>query len=416
MKRNTQKLKWKKQFNAEKFSLFQEVRQKTLFEVSWKKCNGKYGRRRFNALSLEDALDQAPVVAGLVRDYLRMDGNGPTVLEAFTEALAHTKRGERAKRDWEIQQVRFMEWLVDNYPECSHWSMITRRVIRVYMAKFNGRADNTIRLAMQPIIQTSGFISREYSLPHVAERLGIGSKLAKTPPTVYLSDVVAFLDWVRGKHPLLEAGAALQGLVGLQLQEALRLTWDKVDLDQGLIEISGEVKNSYRNRVIPVCERVVEVLRRVHETRRLERVVPVKEHVVLSPMGCSFIDGNSFRNYSNRMTKAFREWNSKVEWSPKDLRNCILTYAVTEGFHSEVWEQYVGHSPRSITARHYIPRLASATFGEQEALKKQMASFKQLVVEPLDLAIGKLVKKDGAVILNFFEHQPSQEPADAEVL
>ena len=40
------------------------------------------------------------------------------------------------------------------------------------------------------------------------------------------------------------------------------LAWDRVDLERGLIEIRGEVKNEYRNRVIPVCRRVVEALNR----------------------------------------------------------------------------------------------------------------------------------------------------------
>ena len=406
---------WQKVFDAGQFNLFREKKTPTLYEVSWKRSNGSYGRRRFNAPSIEEALNEAPIVAGLITVQPTMDGQDLTVLEAFNEAFSHSKRGERARADWDGQQLRFMEWLTEHCPDCSEWRMITRRLIRDYMAKYNGRAPNTVRLAMQPIIQTAGYMSREYGLPHVAERLGIGSKLAKTPPNVYLADVAAFLDWIRVKHPLFEAGAALQGLVGLQLQEALRLTWDKVDLKRGLVEISGEVKNAYRNRVIPVCRKVVEILRRAHDARHGEKIIPVQEHVMLSPTGCSYVDGNSFRNYSRRLSKAFREWNAKVDWTPKDLRNCILTYAVTEGLHSEVWEQYVGHSPRTITARHYIPRLASATLGEKSALEKQMVSFRLHVVAPLDQAIKRIMGDQGSKILNIFERPAQNEAADVLV-
>lgn len=337
-----------------------------------------------------------------------------SVTQAFEDALAQSKRAARAKDDWDKEQVQFMEWLAKRHPDCSQWRMINRRIIREYMATFKDKAANTIRLRMQPIIQTSAYMSREYSLPNVAEKLGIGNKLKKTPPMVYLADVVAFLSWVREKDPLLEVGAVLQGLAGLQLQEALRLTWDKVDLDRGLIEISGEVKNAYRNRVIPVCAGVVETLRRICENRSSNGVVPVVEHVVLSPTGCSFVGGNSFRNYSNRLSKSFRVWNEKVDWSPKDLRNCILTWAVMEDRHSEVWEQYVGHSPRSITARHYIPRLAHATSGEKNALEKQMAAFRFQITEPLNLEIAKAQNEGEVKILNFFEPATPNEPSGTE--
>ena len=64
----------------------------------------------------------------------------------------------------------------------------------------------------------------------------------------------------------------------------------------------------------------------------------------------------------------------------KDLRNCLPTFAVMQGLLNDVWEQYLGHAPRTVTARHYIPRLASASIGESEALERQMELFSLQVI------------------------------------
>ena len=191
-------------------------------------------------------------------------------------------------------------------------------------------------------------------------------------------------------------GAALQGLAGLRMTEALRLTWHRVDLERGLIEISGEVKNVYSTRVIPVCQRVLESL------RGIANVDGTTGPVIRSPKGCSFAQGRrSWNNYSHRLSRAMREWNPQINWTPKDLRNCLPTFTLNQGIHSMVWEQYLGHSPKSVTARHYIPRITSVSDGEREALQKQMDLFRNQVIDPLEA----MIQQDGeAKILNIFEH------------
>ena len=257
---------------------------------------------------------------------------------------------------------------------------------------------------LQPICQTSGYLHREYGFVNFAERLGIGSKLATTPPMVCLEDVVRFCDHVRDKNLRLEVGVCLQGLAGLQLQEATRLTWNKVDLENGLVEISGEVKNEYRNRVIPVCQRVLEALRRVFEARPRGKVQIVAESVLVSSKG--FCYGNAWHNYSKEVSAAIREWNLNLDWKPKDPRNCLPTFAVMTEMQSDVWEQYIGHAPHSVTARHYIPRLAALSEGEENALKRPMAVFCFHVTSQVDRVIQII---QAGKILNFFEPQdPSQ--------
>lgn len=117
----------------------------------------------------------------------------------------------------------------------------------------------------------------------------------------------------------------------------------------------------------------------------------LRDPVVESPRGYSYADSfDSWKNYSRSMKQLMREWNSRVDWSPKDLRNCLPTFAVTQGIHSDLWEQYIGHVPRSVTAKHYIPRLASASLGESDALERQMNILRMHIVDAIDEAVEKV--------------------------
>jgi hypothetical protein len=55
-----------------------------------------------------------------------------------------------------------------------------------------------------------------------------------------------------------------------------------------------------------------------------------------------------------------RIWNQKINWAPKDLRNALPAFGMAQGLWNALWKQYIGHSPGTVTTRHYIPRLASA--------------------------------------------------------
>ncbi|MCX7013891.1 MAG: hypothetical protein NTW86_15290 [Candidatus Sumerlaeota bacterium] len=61
-------------------------------------------------------------------------------------------------------------------------------------------------------------------------------------------------------------------------------------------------------------------------------------------------------------------WNPRLEWQPKDLRNCLPTFEAREGLLTDVVEQYLGHAPRTVTARHHIPRLGSVHGGGSSRL------------------------------------------------
>ncbi len=93
------------------------------------------------------------------------------------------------------------------------------------------------------------------------------------------------------ENPWPESGVAFQALAGLRVTEAIRLTWDRVDLEAGLIEISGITKTDSSKRVIPVAVRVLEALKRAQVPRCMSKVRYVRDEPVL-------IDGNGHR-YEN---------------------------------------------------------------------------------------------------------------------
>ena len=106
--------------------------------------------------------------------------------------------------------------------------------------------------------------------------------------------------------------------------------------------------------------------------------------------------------YLKRLKKIIKGWNCEVNWAPKDLRNAVPTFENISGMFSALWDQYLGHAPRSVTERHYTPRLAAATRGEKEALEKQMELFRKLIVDRVDAEVAHKVAqsevKDGTVL------------------
>jgi len=160
-------------------------------------------------------------------------------------------------------------------------------------------------------------------------------------PYLSIHGVLDFLDYLARdpKRDCLTIGVCLQGLVGLQLQEALRLTWDKVDLEDDNITIDGEVKNQFRIRKIPIPSVVSWILRRARNTTYIGgKIIP---------------DYANYDNYSHAVKREIQRWDPEVSIKPKDLRNTIQTAAIDGGWYGYYIQRYVGHAPTTIGERHY---------------------------------------------------------------
>lgn len=387
MKRRSMRKMWLKIETEDGYTLFRSESDPHRYKVRSRRSD-KDRRKIFSADSLSSAIRRARILVGEeveTRSPVRLE-----IADAFNLVLARASRGKKSTDDWNYYVRKFMAWLSEVHPDLELWNQIDRHMVRAYLDVYQGKSATVRRLAIQPIAQTSGYMSREMCFVDFAGRLGIGNRLEVTPAAVYLPDVIEFLDFLRDENPRLEVGVGLQSLAGLQLQEATRLSWDRVDLDRALVEISGEVKNRYRNRLIPLSSRLSDAVQRSRRRRGrpTEEVQSITEHVVLSSRGLPYED--SWCNYSKEVSQAIRKWNPKVKWKPKDLRNCLPTFSAINGLHNDIWEQYIGHAPRTVTQRHYLPRLTSSSRGEAAEQARQMDILRAQVIDPLDRAITQI--------------------------
>ena len=368
------------------FRLYRHTREPNRWQVRLS-AYGNYARRRFTAETKEEALELAPVIAGLKSPRSKRR-TSMKLLDAFEETFSKSNRRPSSIKDWRYQVYRFLAWIADEYPLISEWGDLDGLILSEYLDTFTGKAHHTRRLAIQPITQTAHYMSRIYDYPLVQCQIGKAPK--GETKTVHLVDVLDFLSFVRSHpdHSHYEVGIALQSLAGLQLQEATRLTWDRVRLDIETIEISGEVKNEFRLRAIPVVSYVVGALERAaaYQKRKGFR----QDHIQATKMGL-FYSGTQYREYSKGVKQAITAWNPKVDWKPKDLRNTLETWSSRSGLRNDIWERYVGHALSNPIAEAYVSKMAKtihpATRGEEAQLMDDLEVYRKQVIHPLEEAI-----------------------------
>ena len=240
-----------------------------------------------------------------------------------------------------------------------------------------GLAFDSVRLYLLPVRRTFAWVASNWPKQYVnicqdmrlSRRESHSSTYNEEEGNPYLSihQILNFLDWLARKNgqESLILGVALQGLAGLQLQEALRLTWDKVDMDEETITIDGVVKNRYRIRKIPVCKVIMWLLCRIRHSVDPEKLI--------------IPDYAAFDNYSHAVHRELRRWNPTVYIKPKDLRNTLQTEAIDAGWYGYYVQRYVGHAPATIGERHY--------HGDQG--KRLIPLLREKVVAHIDGEIGK---------------------------
>jgi integrase len=311
-----------------------------------------------------------------------------TLSDAFQETLEDSRR-TATRDDWLSHAADFVDWVSKVYPLCTTWQSITRAMIRSYIQSLGNKAPNTIRIKTQPLRQTSRYMFLEYDCKDIACGLGSNGTPVRKTSDVLLADVRDFLNWILENDPHWEVGPALQGLAGLQLQEAQRLTWSKVDLDRGLIEISGVVKNDYRERTIPVCNRVIDALKRAKDRQQQFKknsgVIDLHGHVIVGKKGLPFAD---HRSYSRVVRGCIKRWNPQVTWPPKDLRNCIITFAEECGLQISLFDQYLGHQAKTVSDMSYKPRLLQ-TFTKATAKRQEEALdiYRRQLIDPIEAGL-----------------------------
>jgi integrase len=327
------------------------------WRVSGRDTEGKYRRFRFNAKDLTEAIARAE---GLLRNRPDQKRKNQGRLDdppriRISEALIRSTEARnwskytRQKDSYNCEY--FLEWV--DQEGLRFWHDLRFEHIERYKKSLNdqGLAFDTIRLYLLPVRRAAAWVAanwpRHYA--NICQSLRLSRQETRSAeysedegnPYLPICRVLDLLDWL-ARDPVrdrLTVAVALQGLAGLQLQEALRLTWEKVDLQAETITIDGAVKNRFRIRRIPVANVVAWIFRRARST--------LGETGLLVPAYAEF------DNYSHALTRELRRWDPEVSIKPKDLRNTIQTAAIDGGWYGYYVQRYVGHAPATIGERHY---------------------------------------------------------------
>lgn len=379
---------WKRILKTERLSLYQAAGEPETFSVRWRKDvsdgeqRSRYGYRVFSAPTVGEAIRFAPFVCGFEQ---QPKANKPIPLvDAFDTAVKASRRGARAQYDWDRAVELFSDWLVEHHPRVGAWNQLSREIVREYAEEHAHLSPNRQRLLMQPIRQTDNYMAREYGFQHIAQGLATSSATVSGPTEVHLSDVIDLLAFLREHKDTraLEAPAALCGLAGMRISEAFRQRWENIDRERGLAQIV-DGKTPWSNRVIPVAADVADALERAWLLAKRRKVRPVEGERVAA-------DWSRLDTFGKAMSEAIRQWKAAVPWRGGDLRNAIPTWAKAVGRGGDpMIEEYIGHAPRGVTARHYAGRLMAVSRGEREDLDRRMEFARSTIIVPLEEAIEK---------------------------
>ena len=247
---------------------------------------------------------------------------------------------EKTAKDYEGFVVGFLKWCDSRRKR--NWSQLSTADIKIYEKSLwdRGLAKRTVELYLWPIkLAAKWAVHRGYTNRNIMDgyrqmKPAISKTYEDTPNRhLTFGEVLDFMDSI--EVPGLRLAVALQGIAGMRLTEALRLTPDKIDFEQGTITIDGMVKNSHSVRKIPVASVVLDCLRD-------------------APEMVSYSTGKSL---GSAISLAMSRWNESKRIPPKDLRNTLQTEAVLGGWYGYFLELYVGHSPKSvgqIAGKHYV--------------------------------------------------------------
>ena len=333
---------WRVEGKELKFSLL-EIRTGT-FRLSCESSTGRI-RKQFEADSIEAAVSEATVLlAGTEKTAKGL--STATVIRRWMQTLSC---GPGTRKDYNGATKRFIRWLGRRH----EWAELRLEHLQTYAQGLRkaGKTPRTIALYVLPIRTASKWAAANWPEHFRDFAAGYRPPRIQVVPAVRdsfsLAELGEYLLWLR-KQPdgwKILPGVALQGLCGLRVLEAVRLLWDRVDLDSRLLRIDGEVKNAWSVRMLPLPDLVVEILR---EAPKGERVVPTYSERT---------------TYSAMVTTSLAKWSEGRKVEPRGLRRTLPSEAKLEGWDGFALERYLGHAPRDITERHYLSLSESQILG-----------------------------------------------------
>jgi integrase len=341
----------------------------TKWRICGKNYEGEYKRERFEAADVETAMAYGKEIL-FPKEKSQVVSDDLTIEDALCYARKNKNWDPYTEEKDMMYCVYFMRWTIR---EGLHlWRELRREHIEKYKHELESerKAYDTIRLYLSPVRRTSSWVSSNW--PREFDDFCRSMRLDKRKyqskeykdddgnPYIDIHQVLGLIDFLlRQKKTNLAVGVALQGLVGLQLQEAYRLTWNKFDLQESTITIDGLVKNPYRKRKLPIPQMVTQLLEDLPVDSQADRIITGYK---------------DFEGYAYALRKLIKKWNPDIGVKPKDLRNTIQTEGIDGDWNRTLLQRYVGHSPSSITEKHY--------FGDQG--KKMVERYREKILPKIE--------------------------------
>lgn len=297
-------------------------------------------------MSLTEALDRSlKIIEG------KVDPDQPPLFNPLTQNIADVflmwdeslAVREHTRESYRNHVVRFLNWCEKEGIELL--GQLQRTHLLAYARHLIDELDlsrDSQRLGLFPIKSMLKWARSNWPehIRDIAEgvrpKASRSHRLARRPPT--LLEAIELLESLHAQNRWeVLPGMALQLLCGLRLQEAFALEWGRVDLESGLIEISGAIKNADSARVIPIPEYALRILQRAP---RLGKT-----------LGAHF---RRWEEYSKRV-KFFLDRAGHNSAVGMTLRKTLETSALAEGWGSlEILNRYCGRASNTVQAKHYL--------------------------------------------------------------
>jgi integrase len=172
-------------------------------------------------------------------------------------------------------------------------------------------------------------------------------ELAEDPPRSGFFEEHEYRALLRALPDHLKPALAFGYWTGCRKGEILRLKWDQVDLDQGVVRLRAGETKSGEGRVVPLAPELVEILR-LHRQRAGE------SEYVFTYNGAPFRD---FRDGWEAACKTAGLWDEKTNRPTRlfhDLRRTAVRNLVRAGVPERVAQEISGHKTRAVFDRYNI--------------------------------------------------------------
>jgi integrase len=172
-------------------------------------------------------------------------------------------------------------------------------------------------------------------------------ELAEDPPRSGFFEEYEYRALLRALPDHLKPALAFGYWTGCRKGEILRLKWNQVDLDQGVVRLRAGETKSGEGRVIPLVPELLEIL-------RLHRQTAGDSEYVFTYNGAPFRD---FRDGWEAACKAAGLWDEKANRPTRlfhDLRRTAVRNLVRAGVPERVAQEISGHKTRAVFERYNI--------------------------------------------------------------